>query len=123
MNAAASLMVSPLEALCRGMESGLQAMRAQIDLLRQSPDATTPLTGDFVLAMYMQLGSGKAVADVCCELGWRLPSKKGPSFPPRRVDPDDIYAVVRGEPSVIPAPQDRMLALLAKRRVNRGYPV
>lgn len=119
---AAALMTSPLEALCAGMESGLQALRAQIELLRMHPDASTPLTGDFVLAMYMQLGSGKAVADVCCELGWRLPSKKGLGFPPRRVDPDDVYAVVRGEPSVIPAPQDRMLALLAKRRVSRGYP-
>lgn len=83
----------------------LRARRAEIDAeiaqVQGLGSLATAPTPDFILGLYMTLGSAAAAADFANAQGWRLPSKKGPDHPSRKYQPNDVYALLRGEPNQI----------------------
>lgn len=74
-----------LQVRARQIERQLQAL-AQVQ--QQGAQAVGP---GVLLVLYLDMPSGKAVADFCNAQGWRTAGAKGP----RRFEPPDVYRAIR----------------------------
>lgn len=75
---------------------------------------------DTLLTLYLYLGSAREAAAAANAHGWRLPSKRGADHPPRRIDPTDVYALIRGEPCAVPGTPTPALAATVRLHLERG---
>lgn len=109
-----------LERMLEQLRAHRHAIDAEIEQLQMLGRMAAEPTPDFILGLYITLGSATAAADFANAQGWRLPSKKGPGNPPRQYQPPDVYALLRGQPNAIgePTPAVRETASRALRRKN-----
>jgi hypothetical protein len=63
-----------------------------------------------LLALYLDMRSGQDVAQACTQAGWTLPGHRAPT---RQVQPEDVYAAIRGampgaSPALLKLAQDKL---------------
>lgn len=101
-----------MHAKLRGQRRVIDEQLTALESVLVQGSAMEP-SGNCVVALYLAFGSARGVTEFANQQGWKLPSKKGAEHPPRQWQPEDVYALIRGEsvPGVVRATNEGLMAM------------
>lgn len=109
-----------VQKLCDTLQAQRDALALQIAALRAiQAGQASEVTAELLLTLYLCMPSARHVAEFAKAQDWRVPGAKGP----RRVLPEDVYALVQGQPSVLAPCGAGELLQMARAQLgkNGGY--